>query len=274
MASFRSTLAARQRAKAASRREARWLPALSGSGRWLLGVVAGVLVSVLTVIAVQYLGDAAPIESGPPITAFVAVKASDTGLDALPTPLRSGATFERLTRHGAPDGAWNDFVAQAGGAPVVADLTLVLEGRRTQTVRVIDVRPRVVSRGPPFTGTLLTRTAEGEQEVPNLVGNLDLPLPTFRDSSQAEQSYFQTHQVDLAKNERFAFGLRVVGRRASYVWDIEVTYLDRSGSHTMYVSGPDGRPFRLAGQLDDITGYAVRYRRSDDGRFTADTGRP
>ncbi|MFF4623051.1 hypothetical protein [Nonomuraea jabiensis] len=128
------------------------------------------------------------------------------------------------------------------------NVVIVLQGQRSEPIRIIDVRPRVLRSGPIPTGTCLTIPSQGEESEFKVKANLDRQTP------ERGGPRFLPKSIDLADGERVTVEFTVAVEERWYEWDIEVIYVYKSDEEpsSSFFRGADGQPFR-------ITGEAKRY---------------
>jgi len=130
----------------------------------------------------------------------------------------------------------------------VMTVTVVIQGLRDSPIRIVDVRPRILSKGKRPSGTCLVfPPPQGESPHRKVRVNLD----TYRPDKG--RSVFMGKSVDLKRDERLTVELTVSAERAAYEWDVEVLYdYDGGELRRSHMGLPDGEPFR-------VTGPAKRY---------------
>ncbi|MFI7125760.1 hypothetical protein ACIBQ1_08700 [Nonomuraea sp. NPDC050153] len=224
-------------------------------GRSLVRIVAaGVVLALCGVAAGMWptLADTARDLAGAPVlagtvTSRLYVTDSVATYERLPpgdhAVLLRGPNFKQLTellsRHHA---------ARVGEMDVV----IVLQGRRSRPVRIIDVRPRVRRSGPVPTGTCLTVPSQGDGTEYKVKANLDLQTP------EGGGSRYLPKSIDLADGERVTVEFSVTAARRWYEWDIEVIYVYKADEQptSSFFGGADGQPFRITGEAKT---YATVY---------------
>ncbi|MET7338929.1 hypothetical protein [Nonomuraea sp. NPDC005650] len=235
----------------------------AGSGRWkaartwAAGILSAVLIAALGVVFTTWFNARGPdtvdrISGTPPVkVGHVAVdySAQDT---ALKTPVTDPG--ERATLLANASGPRRDAVmARHLWAPLEqADLTVVLIGNRS-SVRIVDIKPRVLDRAPVSDGALLVYTPAGEADTIELAADLDDPAPRFATAGDLDTSYFRKKQIDLNRDERVTLSMSIKGRAAYYEFDLQVTVLAEDRTEQLTIEGPSGSPFR-------VTGTAGAYR--------------
>ncbi|TDC11496.1 hypothetical protein E1267_00735 [Nonomuraea longispora] len=226
---------------------------------WLAGVLSAVIITAIGVVFTSWFNARGPdtvdrISGEPPIkVGHVAVDHS-----AQDTALREPVTDpgERAILLGNASGARADAVmARHDRAPLErADATVVLVGNRS-SVRVIDIKPRVLTRAPVSDGAVLISTPAGEVDTVELSADLDEPAPRFTAAEDPGTSYFRTKQIDLKRGEKITLSLSVKGTAAYYEFDLQVTALAEDRTEQLTIEGPGGSPFRVTGTAEAYRAY-------------------
>lgn len=222
---------------------------------WLAGIVSAVLIAAIGVVftawytasgtdAVDSIGGAPPLTIG-----HVAVD-----LRERPLVLREPVTGpqDRATLLGrAVDDADVAAVLARHHVATIEDMnvTVVLTGNRS-SLRIIDVRPRVLLRAPPADGALLRQGTAGEVGTVELVADLDRRPIHFAAKKDPRTAYFTKKQIDLKRDERVTLSLSITGKSAYYEFDLVATVLAGDRSEQVVINGPGGVPFRLTGPAD------------------------
>jgi len=130
---------------------------------------------------------------------------------------------------------------------------LVLRGRRNDPIRVLDVRPRILSSGPVAAGTCLSLPSAGDSPVFPVKADLDRLA-----SVRAPAGRLLEKNIDLVYGERASVELTVTAGKRRYEWDIEVSYAygDSDQVQLAHFAPEAGRPFRLTGPARR---YAITY---------------
>lgn len=249
---------ARQKRRAAPTRakeaeEGRW----TAVGRWSAGILSAVIIAAIGAVITAWVNARGPaavdrLSGGPPIkVGYVAVDRSQHEI-ALGRPVTDPG--ERAVLRANASGARHDAVmARHQAAPIEeAAVTVVLTGNRS-SLRIVDIEPRILDRGPVADGALLIYSSAGTTDTIELSADLDTPVPRFVTAADRKTPYFRKKQIDLKRDERVTLSLSVKGKAASYAFDLLVTVLAEDRTEQVSVEGPDGGPFR-------VTGLAGTYR--------------
>ncbi|MGW4956317.1 hypothetical protein ACWEPL_03710 [Nonomuraea sp. NPDC004186] len=217
-------------------------------------IAAGVVLVLCGVVAGMWptLVDAARDLTGAPalagtVTSRLYVTESVATRDRLPPVdhalLMRGPSFKQLVEMLS-----RNHAARVGKMNVV----IVLQGQRSEPIRIIDVRPRVLRSGPVPTGTCLTIPAQGEGTEYKIDVNLDLQAP------EGGGSRYLPKSIDLADGERVTVDFTVRAEHRWYEWDIEVVYVYKADGQptSAFFGEADGQPFRVTGEAKK---YAVVY---------------
>ncbi|MEU8201503.1 hypothetical protein [Streptosporangium sp. NPDC049046] len=175
------------------------------------------------------------------------------------TALREPVTDpgERAVLLSSASGSRHDAVmARHHRAPLEkTDVTVVLVGNRS-SLRIVDIKPRVLDRKPVSDGALLVYTpAGGEVDTIELSADLDEPAPRFATGKDPDTSYFRKKQIDLKRGERVTLSMSVKGTAAYYEFDLLVTVLAEDQTEQITIKGPDNNPFRVTGIADAYRTY-------------------
>ncbi|UBU08519.1 hypothetical protein [Nonomuraea gerenzanensis] len=197
---------------------------------------------------VDRIGGEPPVEVG-----HVAVEYADRDT-ALRRPVTDPA--DRAALLGSASGTRREtMLTRHDWAPLeTADVTVVLVGNRS-SLRIVDIQPRVLAREPVWDGALLVHTPAGEAETIELAADLDRPAPRFTTAKNPDVPYFRKKQIDLKRDERVTLSMTVVGRAASYTFDLAVTVLAGDRTEQVTVRGPGGVPFRVTGTSGTYRSY-------------------
>ncbi|MEO3874361.1 hypothetical protein ABGB18_36680 [Nonomuraea sp. B12E4] len=223
---------------------------------WLAGIAGAVILAAFgTMFTEWYNADGSDtlerVRDAPPITVgHVAVDYSERD-----TVLREPVTDpgDRAVMLAANAGKRRDAVLARHRMSLIdsMDVTVALTGSRS-SLRIVDIEPRVLGRGPVSEGArLIAITGGGEVDTVEMAADLDRPAPRF--TTDGDTAYFRKKQIDLKRDERITLSLSFTGKKAYYEFDLLVTVLADDRTEEVVIKGPDGGPFRL-------TGEAARYR--------------
>lgn len=234
---------------------------------WLAGIVSAALIAAIGVVftawytasgtdAVDSIGGAPPLTIG-----HVAVDQ-----DERPLVLREPVTDprDRATLLGrAVDDTEVAAVLARHHVATIRDMnvSVVLTGNRS-SLRIIDVRPRVLLRAPPADGALMRQGTAGEVGTVELVADLDRRPVRFAMKKEPDTAYFTKKQIDLKRDERVTLSLSIIGKSAYYEFDLVATVLAGDRSEQVVINGPGGVPFRLTGPADS---YRSAYDKLETG---------
>ncbi|MEO3888383.1 hypothetical protein [Nonomuraea sp. B5E05] len=249
----------RQKRRAASATPAKEAGGWKAMRTWLAGIVSAVIVAAVGVVFSAWYNasgsDAVDGISGEP-----PIKVGHVAVDhaAQDTALREAVTdpADRAVLLGSASGSRRDAVmARHDRAPLeTADLTVVLVGNRS-SLRIVDIRPRVLDRKPVSDGALFVYSPAGEAATVELSADLDAPAPRFTSPEDPDISYFRKKQIDLKRDERVTLSLTVTGKAAYYAFDLLITVLAGDRTEQVTVQGPDRTPFRVTGTSSDYHAY-------------------
>jgi hypothetical protein len=147
---------------------------------------------------------------------------------------------------------------------------LQLTGQRSQPVNVIGMHIRVLKREPPLTGTLLLgpgpQGSSLDVVLQATVDDLSPRLVEFGGQNSAQQPYFATHRISLARAETVSVVLFTTVGHCYCEWDLAIDYL-ADGKQSVLYAGRDGivhgdrdpRPFAISALPARIQDYGVVY---------------
>lgn len=157
-----------------------------------------------------------------------------------------------------------DLFIRMGGVPAnTMTLALGLEGRRQQTVRIVDIRPEIRARSRPLTGALLLSYDAGGSDVERIAFDLDDNRPVAHAISDEtgevdRRPYFADRTITLAEGEVVTATLDFSVRDAYVEFDIliEVVY---GNQREQIIVTDKGRSFSLTACAEELNDYAVAY---------------
>ncbi|GAB1817944.1 hypothetical protein [Herbidospora sp. RD11066] len=242
---------------------------------WFTTLAAGIAALVASVIGGgwAWVSDTANDVAGqPPLRVVVDEPFWGNDLVALPGVLKRGPDHALLLR--GPSPAEMDGLLQRQQAHRVkeVEVTVVVQGLRSKPVRIIDVRPHVITSSPIVRGTCLrTLPPQGEPNHFLVKANLDDFHPP------AGRSLFLKNSVDLRQDERLTVELTVSATRRAHDWEIEVLfdYGADSGLQRIRARPNGGRPLRITGMAKtyDVSYVPANlyssYRKADGKRTCA-----
>ncbi|TMR92041.1 hypothetical protein [Nonomuraea basaltis] len=229
---------------------------------WLAGILSAVIIAVIGVVFTTWFNARGPdtfdrISGEPPIkVGHVAVEYS-----ARDTALREPVTDpgERAALLGNASGSRRDTVMARHHRALLdrTNVTVVLIGNRS-SLRIVDIKPRVLARKPVSDGALLVDSPAGEVDTVELCANLDRPASHFAIAEDLDTSYFRKKQIDLKRDERVTLSMSISGKKAYYEFDLLVTVLAEDRTEQITIKGPDRGPFRVTGVPDDYRAYYAK----------------
>ncbi|MEV4237058.1 hypothetical protein AB0J47_17990 [Nocardia sp. NPDC049737] len=232
------------------------------------GVIGGVITLLLTIFGPAIT---AAVSSGPPIAVVVQTDAPLTvpGKYAIPGTLPD---------HPPHLNFGPDLVAAHPDALSVGvfNLKLILEGRRSRPVVITDLRPRVLTRSSPVTGTLFETPAQGTNDTVSGCVYLDDPAAGLMTANSSggqaglcepdARPFFAEHYLTLNRGEQAVINVRAeVSKQSplpsrsigSYEWELLLTMVE--DGKTSHLTIRDGaQPFRLT-SFAPAPGYQAVY---------------
>lgn len=134
-------------------------------------------------------------------------------------------------------------------------IEIVLEGNRTEPVRIIDMQP-VTTCSAPLNGTLFYSPPAGDDTSTQLFVNLDSPSsePSYIASAPdgnitSGSDFFGTYTVSLKQAEQYTFN--VVASTVSHYCSFTLAMTVLDAGHTVVENIDDnGKPFRVTAVID------------------------
>lgn len=225
--------------------------------KWIVTAVAGALATLVSTVilgAWPWLLDRWADLRGQPhliTTAYAEeVRVGENVAFRRPLPLGPGQT---LLPPGSRDKDVLDLLRREKAARTRGmTVTVVLRSTRRETIRILDVRPRILETAPSWSGACMHFPAQGDAPVYKVAADLDDLRP-----GKGRKGGFLQKNLDLVEGERATVEISATAAKRYYRWDVQVDYLygDSPDVRHVYVRDPAGEEFRL-------TGEAKRYRES------------
>ncbi|MFI6451877.1 hypothetical protein ACIBF6_10005 [Streptosporangium amethystogenes] len=128
---------------------------------------------------------------------------------------------------------------------------LIIEGSRTEAVRIIGMRARVLKVTPVISGTLFRYGPQGGDKSIKVGFDLKSPNPIAREVLESSSPniklgayYFASQSELLKKGESKVFEITTIAGPYTYKWDIQIDLAAQGRTWSIY--RPD-RPFRVSG---------------------------
>ncbi|MBV8892057.1 MAG: hypothetical protein JO266_08835 [Acidobacteria bacterium] len=242
--------------------------------------VATIIVSVLTGIPVQ-LFDTVKIKdtlrTGPDLSATADIIYMDDQGNSmvLPGDFQPDPQLRRMMAqsNGAKSPQVISRLREAGGADV-ENLTVrvILQGRRNQQIRILNVRPILLTRTDPLNGTLFFSPPQEGDATLRMMFNLDEPTPIAHESIQKDEKgngiplkpgppFFENTTISLNDNEQQVLVIRAEAKQHYVVFDLAIDYRIGDSDKTIVVSY-NGHPFRITGMHYGPTRDTYSYQRA------------
>ncbi len=235
------------------------------SALWILGLVgaagATLLTSTLLGIPAQLVDPSEAkdtLRSGPELSVGVEItQLDDEGLSkVVPGAFQPSAHARQIISQsmGAVSPEFLSEVRSAGGINLEKlTLRLVVEGRRNQEVRILDIRPQIVERTPPVDGTLFDIPPQGGGATMKMFLDLDKAQPvvsevivTDENEPKAGPAFFGNTTISLKDREEQVIILRAVAIKYYAIFNLIFEYRVGDQTKTMTVTN-QGQPFRVTG---------------------------
>ena len=217
----------------------------SGNGprlrRAAVSLASTVTVAVTGAVAARVVNSYHPVP-GAPVKASVDVDA-DTGAG---TRIVTPGLIRREQIPESYDGAQR-WALSRGGAETVSYLDVTLEGRRSPSVVIRQIRATVTGREPALRGSLLTFPgSEGSAETVDIAFDLRETTPIARRAdpgARHRQPYFAGHYLTLGFGEQIVLKVEVLPGGCLCTWRLDLDTVAGGVSQTIAVPGA-GRSLR------------------------------
>ncbi|WP_433431196.1 hypothetical protein [Nonomuraea sp. CA-141351] len=218
----------------------------------MAGVVSAVLVAAIGVVFTAWFNSRGTdaidqIRGAPPVTiGHVAVDTDERDI-ALREPVTDPEGRRILLgAHSADEERQALLTRHQAAAIDRMNITVVLVGNR-KSLRIVDLKPRIVARRSVSDGAYLEAARGGETGTVELRADLDKAAPRFMTAKDPGVRYFSTKQIDLKRGERVTLSMTISGTAAYYEFDLLATVLAEERTEQLVINGPGGGPFRLTG---------------------------
>jgi hypothetical protein len=211
---------------------------------WLVTIAVGAMATIFSSWITQIPAQLAnpqeakdSIRSGPDFSVSVdTVRLDDEGRSAVfQGEFRPSAAQQRiLSRPGAAAAPWFDRFVHAAGGVNLDDLTvrLTLTGHRNQQIDILDIRPDIVRRTVPLSGTYVCVPSQGGPSTMNMVFDMDRPSPIARDIGSGGSDagipgrpFFGQRTITLRDTEQQVVLARAFTARHYAAFRLDVTYM-------------------------------------------------
>lgn len=216
---------------------------------WLSGVVAAAVSIALTNAMVPWIGAIVdPVfERGPAISVVsVATVRSDTfGRSVIFSRQKMFSEAEIAQLNNASDPvAWLE--GRGGVTPDPLIIRLVLVGKRTEPVRILDMKT-ISTCSDPLDGTLFENPPAGSDESVAINFDLDRtdPEATYTDDKGRERSYFPSRTISLAQNEQQVLQIVVSTSKHFCKFRLRLSFLEGSDTNTMEIPRHANKAFKV-----------------------------
>jgi hypothetical protein len=140
---------------------------------------------------------------------------------------------------------------RAAGGVNLEKLTirLVLEGRRNEEIRILDIQPVIVSRTAPLDGTLFFLPPQGAAPTLQMATNLDVPIPVIdnvgSNGKPTHKPYFDAYSISLHDGEEQTLTIRATTEHFNVAFKLRVSYVIGNHEETKVIAN-NGQPFRVS----------------------------
>jgi hypothetical protein len=160
------------------------------------------------------------------------------------------------------------FAAQlrgAGGADLgKLSIRALLEGRRNQEIRVVDIHPVNIKREPPFGGTLFYIPPQEGAPTLQMVFDMDERFPHAReftmdgDTIVPGSPFFSKTTISLPDHAQDVLLIRAITKKQAISFDLQVTYFV-GGEQREAIFNDNGNPFRVTTEHCDASTHFASY---------------
>ena len=270
---------------------------LTESGNFVLGVLGGTLAGAAggyggaLALARNPPGETLEKNSDEPPVRCTVIVERDSGVQGS-LWIYPGILKENPALHRRLTGAfmWSDLDNRfrEGGA-VDAGVTvakLIVEGRRTKPLRIIDIRPRILSRKPTSRSmTIFGPGPQGTGESPQIGFNLDENVPIARKVDRSDNgsvwlpgffrgSFFDSSTGEVVKGSQEVYQIFARTTKFDVTWNIDLTVsVDGGREPVLLTVDINGQPIRTVatrakGNPTDVdpSEYAEAYLLDGEGQ--------
>ena len=138
-------------------------------------------------------------------------------------------------------------------------LRLVLEGRRAEEVRIIDIMPEVIERKEPTQGTFFDVAPQGIDDDINLDLDLDSPNLVLLTEDPKPEPFFESKTISLKDREQVVLQIHVVAQMYYYSYRFKIIYFIGGEKREQIVSNGN-MPFEITGPRCTPDRKALSYR--------------
>jgi len=228
----------------------------------LVAAVATVIIGVLTGIPAQLFDVSAAkdkLRSGPPLSVSAdIIFLDDEGRSmAMPGDYRPNGRVEQMMAK-PKAGVSSEFlgaIRDAGGVQVTTlTIRAILEDRRNQEIRILDIRPVISERAEPFGGTLFFIPPQEGAATMRMMIDLDRPDPIVSEAAknpttgkiESGKPFFADTTISLHDREQEVLIIRATAVLHYVAFKLQIHY--RLGDKDMTTLISDhGQPFRITG---------------------------
>jgi hypothetical protein len=251
-------------------------------GTIVLGVLGTLLTGVLLALPGQLLNPLSAkddLRSGPDFSVGVdVVRLDDEGRSAVTQDeFRANAAQVRmLARPNSATTTGFTGLLRSIGAVNLDTLTVrvTLTGHRNQQIDIEDIRPLIVARSAPLSGSLLCVPSQGGAPTMNMLFDMDRPLPVAHDVKFGNDDgtdsggnpqegvgppFFAQRTITLQDNEQQVLLIRAATRRHYVAFRLEATYMLGSQKKETVIDD-HGKPFQVSALAPTPAGGPSVYR--------------
>jgi hypothetical protein len=172
----------------------------------------------------------------------------------------------------------HDHLLALGGVQVGSlTLRINLKGQRNEEIRIVDIRPKFVSRTAALGSTLFSAPSQAGDPLERMEINLYEPDPVPRKvekdmpfgADANTEPFFEHDTISLRKGQQRTLMIRMNEDKNHSVFYLRVDYLIDNKSKHLTTKGQDGKPFQVTGVRCGSTPGYLSYGRAFalDGQY-------
>jgi hypothetical protein len=153
----------------------------------------------------------------------------------------------------------------AGGADLgKLSIRVLLEGRRNQEIRVVDIYPVNIKREPRFSGTIFHMPPQAGGPNSQMIFDMDERFPRAREFAWKGETivpgdlFFRKTTISLPDRAQDVLVIRATAKKQSISFDLQVTYFV-GGEQRQVVFNDNGKPFQVTATHCDAATHFASY---------------
>jgi hypothetical protein len=153
----------------------------------------------------------------------------------------------------------------AGGADLdTLSIRVLLEGRRNQEVRVVDIYPVNIKREPPFSGTNFYMPPQAGGPNLQMIFDMAERFPRAREFAMNGETivpgdlFFRKATISLPDRAQDVLVIRATTKKQAISFELQVTYFV-GGEQRQVVFNNNGKPFQVTATHCDAATHFASY---------------